>query len=249
MSCVPAILALALQGIAPSDSACFRTLRAGLELTYGGRFDAAIAHFAALTQGSPLDPAGPIFQANALIWRAEARQDDGLARDTILALLDEAVRRADALGRGRAFWLATAYGYRARQQEVYERPLTAARDAQRMRELFTAALAADSGCADCYLGLGLYDYGMARAPAVARLFARLAGFAPGDAERGVARLRHVAEHGRLAETEARWVLASALRREGSHEEAQSIVAELARRYPANPVFRDFLDTSAAQPER
>lgn len=249
MSGIPAILALVVQTVAAPDTSDLRELRAGLELTYAGRFDDAVAHFAERSHQTPHDPSGPIFQANAIMWWAQARQDDGFGRDTVLALLDEAVRRAEQLAHRRAFWLATAYGYRARQHELYGHPVLAARDADRMRELFAAALGADSGCADCYLGLGLYDYGMARAPVLARFFADLLGFAAGDAERGLVRMRHAAEHGDLARTEARWVLASALRREGAGEEARSIVSDLARRYPDNPVFRAFLDTTEASAER
>jgi len=73
------------------------------------------------------------------------------------------------------FWLATALGYRARQREEHGHGFSAARDAKAMRDIYRRLLAADSSCADCYLGLGVYEYGLARASALARFFARLIG--------------------------------------------------------------------------
>jgi hypothetical protein len=83
------------------------------------------------------------------------------------------------------FWLATALGYRARQREEHGHGYSAAKDAKAMRDIYRRLLAADSSCIDCYLGLGVYDYGLARAGAVARFFGRIIGLGSGNAERGI----------------------------------------------------------------
>jgi hypothetical protein len=119
-----------------------------------------------------------------------------------------------------------------------------------MREAYLADLAVDSACEDCYLGLGVYHYGLARASGLARFVARIIGLGSGNADTGIADLRRAARSGDLAKVEANWVLAAALVREGERDkehrgalraEARDLVGELARKYPANPVFQRFLD--------
>ena len=111
-------------------------------------------------------------------------------------------------------------------------------------------LAADSTCVDCYLGLGVYSYGLARASTLARIIARLVGLGSGSAEEGVRFMRRVAHEGDLARVEGTWVLAAALVREAERDrngravlrrEARAYVQRLAERFPGNPVFQRFLE--------
>lgn len=150
------------------------------------------------------------------------------------------------------FWLGTALGYRARQAEMRGRYWHAAREARRMQNALEQALALDSTCTDCLLGLGVYDYALARASALARLVARIIGLGGGDADRALERMRLASEQGVLTRTEARWVYANALLREtdedGSRREAaRRIVGELAAQFPENPVFRRFLAPTVPEP--
>lgn len=223
-------------------------LLAGLDTLYAGRFETAARHFAALAARDTLDPAPVVFQATAYVWWAAAREDDAFERQRVDALLDLAIRRAEAAGDD--FWIATAYGYRGRQRELHGGALAAANDAKRMRDAYRRVLAADSSRADCYLGLGLYDYGLARVGALARLFAKVIGLGSGDAERGIRYLRRAARDGHLARVEATWVLAAALVREAGRDrggravlegEARGYVSRLRERYPENPVFLRFLE--------
>src|SRR2546428_12612926 len=79
-----------------------------------------------------------------------------------------------------------------------------------MRDAYARVLTVDSSCTDCYLGLGVYQYGLARASALARLVAKLVGLGSGNAERGIAYMRRAATEGDMARIEAGWVLAGAL---------------------------------------
>ena len=223
-------------------------LLAGLDTLYAGRFEAAARRFAELAAKDTTHPAAVIFQAGAYIWWAAAREDDDFERHRVDSLLDLAIRRAEVAGD--EFWIATAYGYRGRQRELHGGALGAAKDAKRMRDAYRRVLAADSSRVDCYLGLGLYDYGLARVGALARLFAKIIGLGSGDAERGIRYLRRAAQDGHLARVEATWVLASALAREARRDrrgravllgEARGYVLRLRERYPDNPVFLRFLE--------
>jgi len=226
-------------------------VRAGLDTLYGGGFPTAAAYFAQLAARDSTDPAPVTFEASAYIWWAAALDNDRYEAARIDSLLDLAIARARAASPGlaRDFWLATALGYRARQRDLHGHAWAAAQDGKAMRDAYAGVLAVDSSCADCYLGLGVYQYGLARASALARLVAKIVGLGSGNAERGIAYLRRAATDGDLARVEGGWVLAAALVREAAREPAQRAALErdareevgrLATRYPGNPVFQRFL---------
>jgi len=233
-------------------------LRAGLDTLYAGDFATAARVFADLAGRDTADPAPLIFQAGAYIWWAAAKDSDDFAADAIDSLLDRAIAQAKtrAPGIDRDFWLATALGYRARERDLHGHAWGAAKDAKGMRDAYRRALAADSSCADCYLGLGLYSYGLARASTIAKLVARIVGLGSGNAQEGLTMMRRVAREGDLARVEGTWVLAAALVREADRDdrhrselrtEAVALVEALAGRYPANPVFQRFLHERAHAP--
>jgi len=230
-------------------------VRAGLDTLYGGGFPAAAAYFADLAARDSTDPAPVTFEASAYIWWAAALENDAYEAARIESLLDLAIARARASSPGPAqdFWLATALGYRARQRELHGHSWGAAEDGKAMRDAYARVLAVDSSCIDCYLGLGVYQYGLARASALARLVAKIVGLGSGNAERGIADMRRVAAEGDLARVEAGWVLAAALVREAARDparraalerDARDAAAALASRYPGNPVFQRFLRETA-----
>ena len=212
------------------------TILAGQQLIYAGRFEEAQAHFAAMKASRPADPVGPVLEAATLIWWGEATGEETRSSESIGILLDTGVARARAAGPAGQLWLATALGYQARQAELLGSAWRAARYAKEMRDVLEEALARDTSCADCLLGLGVYDYALARSSALARMMARLTGFGGGDVERGLARMRRSAERGTYTRHEARWVLAHALLRESRRAEAAELFAALAREFPGNPAF-------------
>jgi len=233
-------------------------LRAGLDTLYAGGFPTAAAYFATLATHDTADPAPLIFEAGAYIWWAAALENDAYEARRIDSLLSVALARASAQPPGptREFWLATALGYRARQRDLQGHSWGAAKDGKAMRDAYLRVLQADSTCVDCYLGLGVYQYGLARASALARLVAKLIGHGSGSAELGISYLRRVARDGDLARVEANWVLAAALVREAARDpggraalerEARGYVRRLAARYPGNPVFQRFLQEIPAAP--
>jgi len=233
-------------------------LRAGLDTLYAGDFVTAARVFADLGARDTTDPAPLVFQAGAYIWWASAKDSDDFAAGPIDSLLDRAIAMAKSRPPGieHDFWLATALGYRARERELHGHAWGAAKDAKAMRDAYRRVLAADSTCTDCFLGLGLYSYGLARASTIAKIVARIIGLGGGSAEEGLAMMRRVARAGDLARVEGTWVLAAALVREGDRDagrkaerrtEAAALVDALAARYPANPVFRRFLREVAHAP--
>ena len=233
-------------------------LRAGLDTLYAGGFPAAAVYFTELGARDTTDPAPVTFEASAYIWWAAVLENDGYESARIDSLLDLAIARARATAPGPShdFWLATALGYRARQRDLHGHSWGAAKDGKAMHDAYARVLAVDSTCADCYLGLGVYQYGLARAGALARLVAKIVGLGSGNAERGIRYMRRAAAEGDLARVEAGWVLAAALEREAARDgadkaalerEARDAVARLAERYPGNAVFQRFLRQAAEPP--
>ncbi len=256
---VVAGIALMLQSVQPSapDAQSRDALRAGLDTLYGGDFARAAAYFEALAHRDTTDPAPLVFQAGAYIWWGAALDSVAYELPRVDSLLTLAMARARARADGTGeFWLATALGYRARQREENGHGFSAAKDAKAMRDIYGRLLAADSACYDCYLGLGVYDYGLARASALARVVGRIIGLGSGNAERGIRYMRRAAHDGDLARVEATWVLAAALMREAARDppgravlerEARGYVETLAARYPGNPVFQRFLRETTGSP--
>ncbi|HXV90747.1 MAG TPA: hypothetical protein VD707_05215 [Gemmatimonadales bacterium] len=257
---MPLLLTLALAFQAPPEPLpaprATAAVRAGLDTLYGGAFQAATRHFARLAAVDTADPAPVVFEAGAYIWWAASLDSAAFARRRVDSLLALAITRARRLGPAADFWLATAHGYRARERDVHGQTWGAAKDGKAMRDAYRRVLRADPECVDCYLGLGVYHYGLARAPAVARFVARLVGLGSGNADSAFAYLRRASAAGDLAAVEATWVLAAALERDAARArdaasraaleaEARTAVAGLAARYPANPVFARFL---GARPE-
>lgn len=245
MLSAPLALALLFQ-TAPRVTPEFR---AGLDTLYAGRFDSAAQYFAVLAARDTTAAAPLVFQAGAYIWWASALDSAKFAEHKIDSLLGRAILKAKGAGPAADFWLATAHGYRARQRDLHGHAWGAARDAKAMRDAYRHVLAADSSCVDCYLGIGVYHYGLGRAGTLAKLVARIVGLGSGNAMEGIGHLRRVAAHGDLAQVEATWVLAAALVREAARDragravlrsEARAYVRRLAERYPENPVFQRFL---------
>ena len=196
-----------------------------------------------------------------MIWWGKAREEDAFLADSIDALLSVGAARAEAIvqqagddsSRARGyFWLGTAIGYRARQAELLGRWWRAAREAGRMRSALERALAYDSTCVDCLLGLAAYEYGLARSGALVRLVARIIGLGGGDVDHAMELFRRVVTEGAVARTEGRWIYANALLREGERdasfrEEGLRMVGQLADEFPENPIFRRVLAGLSATP--
>jgi hypothetical protein len=241
--------------VSPAEAA------SGQDLIYRGLFSAAHLYFSRLTEARPRDPIGPTLAASALIWWGNARSEDAFLADSIDALLAEGAARATALAQQAGddstraaayFWLGTAIGYRARQAELLGRWWRAAREAGRMRSALERSFALDSTRADCLLGLAVYEYGLARASALARLVARIIGLGGGDVDHAMEMFRRVLAEGDLARTEGRWVFANVLLREGERdaslrEEGLRLIGQLADEYPDNPIFRRPLGGSVPAP--
>lgn len=99
-----------------------------------------------------------------------------------------------------------------------------------------------AACPDCYdanLAIGVENYLLSQKSVPIRWFLRLTG-AETDKVVGIEKLRIVAQKGAYLKPYARVLLAIADLRDGNRQEARQLIAELARDFPQNDLFKDEL---------
>ncbi len=96
-------------------------------------------------------------------------------------------------------------------------------------------LAVRAGALDAYVALGAANYIIGCLPAYKRFLLWFGGVR-GDRRRGMEQLQVAADRGRYLRPLAKALLALAAEREGQFERARALFADLAREFPANPIF-------------
>ena len=155
----------------------------------------------------------------------------GTAMDQAEALLKADPRNVDALyARGWAKSLKATY-----MGLVQRSFLPALRLALQARSDNDRVLQLDAAYVDAELVVGVHQYVVGALPGPIKLLAGVAGI-HGSKEKGLAMLRHDAEHGVTTSVEARTALALFLRREAKYQEAAQWNDSQKRDYPHNFLF-------------
>ncbi|MBI2362201.1 MAG: hypothetical protein HYV15_02310, partial [Elusimicrobia bacterium] len=192
----------------------------------------------------PGHPAGP-FYADVVRFQefvaADAASTAAYAAFESESLRAEEAARAwlstsPALGH---YYLGAVHGFRARALLARGSWASAVGGARRGAGHLRKALELDPSLVDVRLGLGMYEYYLARAPALARPLAWAVLGLWGDREKGLADLRLVAERGQAARVEALSVLSAiyASDKEGMWADSEALLVPLMERYPGNPIYR------------
>lgn len=100
-------------------------------------------------------------------------------------------------------------------------------------------LAVDPECYDAYLAVGAENYILGATPAPLRWVLRLYG-AETDKEKGIRNLDLTATKGHYLLPYARLLLAVAALRDNNRDEARTLLQELARQFPNNPLYQQEL---------
>lgn len=194
-------------GIEPS-----REARAGLDLLHTGRFREAAATFETVSKRSPGDPEGPLLEGLTTWWRLLDNPKDTQLLETLLAHLEEATRRGEALEgtrdaqRGRILG-GTAQMLAAQTQASLKDYFAAGSAARRGHKLLEAAIEADPGAADAGFAMGAYKYFAARMSWIVRLLRFVIMLPGGSEEEGLAALQKAAGGGKFFATESNLLLA------------------------------------------
>ncbi|HEY6991734.1 MAG TPA: hypothetical protein VH369_25305 [Bryobacteraceae bacterium] len=242
-------------------------LEQGYRDMYNLQFDAAHKVFHRFQQQYPKDPMGPASDAAAYLFfafdrlkilRSDFFTDDGnftakeqlkldphvkqefeadlnLSKQLAGSILQKSPNDTNAL-----LAMVTSIALHADFAALIEK-----RNMQALQEIKEARHQADkllAICPECYdadLAIGVENYLLSQKSAPIRWFLKLTG-AQADKETGIQRLRVVAEKGHYFKAYAKVLLAIANLRDGKKEGARQLIADLAREFPQNDLFRDEL---------
>ncbi|MBI4061414.1 MAG: hypothetical protein HY403_08300 [Elusimicrobia bacterium] len=237
------LLALALPAAAAPPEV-ERELAGVVDLFYDMQFDRARAGAEALMKRRPDHPSGIFYRSVSTYqrWIAEGMRSTGTYRmfESDNAAAEESARALLASRPAEAhYYIGAALGFRARANAARRKFIRALPAGAAAIKHLKKALALDPTLSDARLGMGMYHYFAARMPAGARPFAHLLMGESPDRELGLAELWSVAESTGIARMEARSVLAVILSKddEADWAGADKLLAELAARYPRNPIYR------------
>ena len=243
------------------------SLDSGYAAMYNLQFDAAHRAFQQWETAHPQDPMGPVSDAAAYLFdqfnrlhvleielftddaRFEGRDKqlpDAQLKQQFEAQLDRGTQLADAALKRNAsdanalFANTLAFGLRGDYAAMVEkRDLQGLSYMKQGRALAERLIAADPGCYDAYLAVGVENYLLSLKPAPVRWLLRLGG-AETDKDTGLQKLRVTAEKGHYLRSYARLLLAVAALRDHDKPNARALLAGLAQQYPHNPLYGEEL---------
>jgi tetratricopeptide (TPR) repeat protein len=158
------------------------------------------------------------------------------AADSAVVAVEAWTRREPQLGEA-WFYLGAALGVRAQWRVLRGERLAAARDGKRIKDALERALALDPSLQDAYVGLGLYHYYAAVAPAAVKMLRWLLFLPGGNRALGLEEVLKAKSAGALLRDEADYQLhLMYLWYERQPARAIALLMELDERHPRNPHF-------------
>jgi tetratricopeptide (TPR) repeat protein len=230
----------------------------GLELGYNLDHAEAIEAFKAAVAANPGEPAAYRSVAAAM-WISVLFQQGAITAEDFLGQAGSAAGRTppaeiakafyDALNRaislaearlrvaprdaGALYQLGAAYGFLASYTATVEGRLRASLGpARRAYSAHERVLTLDPARKDAGLIVGLYRYMVATMPAWSRMLAYLAGFG-GGRERGIRLVEEAAAFPSDVQPNAKFSLIVIYNREGRHDDALRVIADLQVQFPRN----------------
>lgn len=185
------------------------------------------------------EAAGRFCLAMVTLTRAEDKDDPAPELDRFLVQVGEAISTAETLERSQPtdaevkLLLGLAQGSKALvdgERKSYLSAFQAIREAHRC---FEEAVQLDPNLIDAYYGLGVYNYGLGRLPALLRPLVSIA-LPAGDGTHGLEEIERVAEQGTYLKMTARVALLHLFAgTEQKYAEAVRLGQDLLSRYPGN----------------
>ena len=227
-----------------------------LDKIYSFDLEGAVEDAKRMEEQRPNHPLGYLLEAEALWWRIwctsaefkygmnDVRRRPKLKEDQrYFELSAKALSLAEAqLKQNESaemqFYAGMAEASAARLYGLRGENRNTARSGVRGREHLLRAKALDPDLADADMGLGLYNYYVDTLSSLARILRFFMGIPGGSKQEGVRLLEQAAAQGVLTSNIARFYLALNLHRyDQQYEKALDVLAPLAEKYPANPLFQ------------
>jgi tetratricopeptide (TPR) repeat protein len=178
-----------------------------------------------------------------LVEKKKKLDPDPTVRANFLKALDEATKRGEAALRvnpndkNALFSLCIAQGVTTDYMALVEKKqIGSLGPAKKSNNYAQQLLKIDPKFYDAYLTAGFSEYMLGSLPFFVRWFVRFDNVS-GSKERGIENLRLTAREGHYFKAFAKILISLISLREKKPQEAQKLLAELAREYPSNPLFR------------
>lgn len=202
------------------------------------------------TAEHPLNPFGHLFVAGALWWQTTTEnlypEEDPALASRFESSVDRTVELSEALiASGKApqqadgyFAAGMALGLRGQWKLVQGHWYQAYRDGKKAMAHLRRCVEISPRYYDAYMGLGIFDYQVAKLPGALKLGARLLIRGTGNAKRGLKRLRVSVKKGRFASRQAAaFLLSIYLVYEQDYAKALETVRRLLEEFPESPYYR------------
>lgn len=221
---------------------------AGADYIYNIEFDRAEQCFKQVIEKYPLAPAGYFLDAMVEWWKIAVYRESQQFDEIFLKKIDRVIEICDAIldtnefEIGALFFKGGALGYRGRFHVLRGNWFRAATDGYKAFQILIKCLNIAPNNYDIMLGTGIYNYFAEAFPEQNPSIKPLMAFVPkGDKKIGILQLEAASKNARYAKIEAKFVLLQIYYDfEKNAYSALPIAEELARMYPANPVFQRYL---------
>ena len=212
----------------------------GIHQLYNMDLDKSLETFRQVSLMAPADPRGHFFEAMVAFWKfsllgKQDEYDHFLAlSDTVIDVCDAVLDRDDnnALAH---FFLGGIYGYRGMASRSQGSMVRAVLDGRKGYIHLQDAVRINPTLYDAQMGLGIFEYLIAKAPHSLAWLLTTIGF-PGNIDEGLAALQLAAEKGTYAATEAKFFLGLFLFNEHREADAFKYMNDLTTEYPENILF-------------
>ena len=219
-----------------------KLIRDGQRAMYDCDYQTADRDFDSLVRGYPDHPAGYMYKAACVWWKALRDRTNKDLQAQFLRYAEDGIAKGEALVKRdpkdfyAQMFLAGIYGNQTRfDVTITHQYLAAMRAGLKGDKYNRNALALRPGCVDCLIGTGSYYYAPEALPPLLRRFAAILGVR-GDLSRSIKDLEKAAEQGDFTQTEARIILLGIYYNEKWFDKYEKLLLALLDQYPSNHVF-------------
>lgn len=220
-------------------------LKKGIEQIYQTNFTEATTVFKTYQKRFPNRPEGYFLESMVVWWKVLLQIDSEQADSQFFNSIDKTITRLEELSNGNRnrqvaeYYIAGAYGFKARLLAIREKWLGAANNGRLSYPVLAKGLAGDYGFIDGKFGTGIYLYYAERVPEKYPIIKPIMVFFPdGDRVKGLSQLEEVMNAGYFTRYEAAWFLMQIyLNFESDFEKARIIGERLINQFPQNPAIQ------------
>lgn len=217
-------------------------LKKGIEQIYQTNFDEASLVFKTYQRRFPNRPEGYFLESMVVWWKVLLQIDSEQADSQFYNSIDKTIARLEQISNANRnrevadYYIAGAYGFKARLLAIREKWLSAANNGRLAYPVLAKGLAGDYGFIDGKFGTGIYLYYAERVPAKYPIIKPLMVFFPeGNRLKGLSHLEEVMNGGYFTKYESAWFLMQIyLNFESDFEKARIVGERLYTQFPGNP---------------